>query len=151
MSRIHSKRKGRAASKRPFITKNPDWVTLSPSEIENLIVKLAKEGMKTSLIGLKLRDQYCVPNVRLATGKSITQILQHHGIIMELPEDLSNLMKRAVSVRAHLATHKKDLSNKRGLELIESKIRRLIKYYQREGILPPNWQYTLKTAELKAE
>jgi small subunit ribosomal protein S15 len=50
-------------------------------------------------------------------------------------------MKRAVRVRKHLDEHPKDYHSKRGLQLIESKIHRLVKYYKREGILPPDWKY----------
>ncbi len=34
---------------------------------------------------------------------------------------------------------------------MESKIRRLVKYYKREGIIPETWKYSLDTAALQVE
>jgi len=93
------------------------------------------------MIGLLLRDQYAIPDVREITGKRITQILEDHGIKFDIPEDLANLIKRAQRIRKHLEQHRKDYSNKRALMLVESKIRRLAKYYKRIGRLPPDWKY----------
>jgi small subunit ribosomal protein S15 len=78
-------------------------------------------------------------------------ICEEKGIKFELPEDMSNLMKRAVELHEHVKLNKKDLHNLRGQHLIESKIRRLAKYYKREGILPPTWAYSLSAATLQVE
>ena len=43
----------------------------------------------------------------------------------DLPEDLQALLKRVVHLQRHLKTHPKDLSNHRGLNLMEARIRRL--------------------------
>ena len=99
-------------------------------------------------IGLILRDQYGVPNVKLATGKTITKIMDEKGVAPSLPEDLSNLMRRAISLNVHLKHNRGDVSNKRGLNMIEAKIRRLERYYKRNGILPADWKYSLSNAEL---
>ena len=52
-----------------------------------------------------------------------------------------NLIKRAARVRRHLEEHPKDYHSKRGLQLIESKIYRLSRYYKRKGVLPKDWRY----------
>lgn len=151
MSRIHSRRKGSSGSKRPLLTENPKWVTQSSEEVKDLVVKFNGEGMSMAKIGLVLRDQYAVPNVRLSTGKSIKEILDDKGLKPELPEDIQALMKRAVSLSGHVKKNKKDLHNERGLRLIESNIRRLTKYYKREGVIPETWNYSLDTAALQVE
>lgn len=120
----------------------------SKEEVEKLVVKLAREGYMPSMIGLILRDSYGIPNVKEITGKSILQILEKNDIRLEIPEDLLNLMKRAVRLREHLSIHKKDKSSQRGLILIESKIRRLEKYYKRVGKLPKDWKYDPETAKI---
>ena len=51
-------------------------------------------------------------------------------------------------MRKHLASNKKDLHNRRWLQLTENKIRRLAKYYRGTGRLPQNWQYKPETAEM---
>ena len=133
MARMHTRRKGKSCSKRPMISENPAWVPLNATEIEDLIVKLAKDGMISAKIGLVLRDQYGVPNVKLATGKTITQIMEEKGVAGSLPEDLANLMRRAIDLNVHLRDNRGDVSNKRGLNMIEAKIRRLERYYKRNG------------------
>ncbi len=148
MARMHARRKGRSGSKRPFVKKNPEWVTYSPAEIEEKIVELSKAGNSTSKIGLILRDQYGIPNVKLATGKSISTILYENDISTKLPEDLSFLMRRAINLKKHLDENPKDIANRRGLQLVEAKIRRLIRYYKRNGRIPEEWKYSINRAEL---
>ena len=148
MARMHTRRKGKSCSNHPMVSENPAWVPLNATEIEDLIVKLAKDGIISAQIGLILRDQYGVPDVKLATGKTITEIMAEKGVAPALPEDLSNLMRRAISLNVHLKSNKGDVSNRRGLLMIEAKIRRLERYYKRNGVLPADWKYSLSNAEL---
>jgi len=100
------------------------------------------------MIGLILRDQYGIPDVKLITGKKISQIMKEHGLYPEIPEDLLNLLRKAVKLREHLEKHKKDKHSRRGLENLESKIRRLVKYYIRRKVLPKDWTYSPERAKL---
>jgi small subunit ribosomal protein S15 len=131
-----------------MISENPEWVPLTATEIEDLIVQFTEHGMTSARIGLVLRDQYGVPNVRLATGKTVTEIMKEKGVMPDLPEDLSNLMRRAISLNVHVKNNRGDVSNLRGLNLIEARIRRLERYYKRNGVLPANWKYSLANAEI---
>lgn len=151
MARLHARRKGQSGSTRPFIKANPEWVAMDKGEVEDTVLKLHQEGLSTAAIGVRLRDGYGVPNVRLATGKSILEILQGKNVKFAMPEDLSSLIKRAMSLQVHLKEHSKDLSNRRGLQLIESKIRRLSRYYKERGLLPADWDYSTKVAELQVK
>lgn len=148
MARMHTRRKGKACSKRPLISENPSWVPLNATEIEDLVEKFTKEGVGPAMIGMILRDQYAVPNVKLATGKTVTEIQAEKGIKGDLPADLSQLMVRAINLNNHLKLNPKDISNKRGLAILEAKIRRLEKYYKDNGVLPSTWRYSLANAEL---
>jgi small subunit ribosomal protein S15 len=121
---------------------------MRPEEIETVIIELRKMGYMPSMIGLILRDQYGVPLVRSVIGVKLTKILEKHDLAPEIPEDLFNLMRRAVNLLRHLEEHPKDLHSKRGLIEIESKIRRLVKYYKRVGKLPPDWEYNRERARL---
>ncbi len=126
MARMHSRKKGRAGSKKP---KAPaKWVEYKNKEVERLIIKLRKDGLQSTDIGRLLRDQYGIPSVKQITGKTITKILEENELLPQIPEDLLNLLKRAVFIRDHLSKNKKDYTSKHGLELMESKIRRLINY-----------------------
>jgi len=151
MARLHSHRKGKSGSTRPHLKANPEWVTMEKAEIEETIVRLHQEGQTTAAIGVRLRDAHGVPSVRLATGRTVTEILRSKGTKFALPEDLASLIKRAASLQTHLKDHGKDLSNKRGHQLIESKIRRLSRYYKDRGVLPPDWDYSSKLAELQVK
>jgi len=148
MARIHARKKGKAGSKRPSTRTIPRWVRYKKNEVERLVVKLVKEGNSTSRIGLILRDQFGIPSVKLITGKTISEIMKENETYPKFPEDLFNLLKQAVNLRDHLQKNKRDYTSKRGLELLESKIRRLGKYYVRKGILPEDWQYSPEKAKL---
>ena len=152
MARMHARRKGKSGSTRPVgREKSPEWSSLNPREVESRVIELAKSGKSTSEIGMVLRDQYAVPDVKIATGKKISKILEGNNIKPEVPEDLRNLIGTALQLRKHLEINKKDLKNKRNLQLTESKIRRMTKYYVSNKKLPPGWKYTPEQAKLMFE
>ena len=102
--------KGKSHSTRPVRVGPPKWVRFSPEEIEGLIIELARKGYPPSMIGIILRDQYGIPLVKPILGKKLTKVLEEHGLAPPLPEDLLNLIKKAVNLRRHLEEHPKDLS-----------------------------------------
>jgi ribosomal protein S15P/S13E len=127
------------------------WVTLTPAEVAQEAAKLAKGGMSSAQVGAVLRDTHGIPSVRTATGKRMQTLLAEQGVRPDLPEDLQALLKRVVHLQRHLAAHPKDASNRRGLNLMESRIRRLAHYYRQRDKLPENWSYTAATAVLQVE
>lgn len=131
--------------------KLPVWQTLKSEEIENLVIKLAKEGNNSAKIGLILRDQYAVGNVGNATGKTILEIIEGQGLKPSIPEDLNALIKKAVNAAAHAERNSKDFQNIRGLTIVESKIKKLVRYYKKEGVLPKDWKYSLENAKMIIE
>ena len=144
---MHTKKKGRAGSRK--VKGGSKWVEIGKDEIEKIIMDLHKSGMKPSSIGHILRDKHSVPDVRtVAGGKSVLQIIEGNTGKPEYPENLANLMKKAVTTRAHLGKHRSDVHNRIKLQSIESKIRRLGKYYARTGRLPANWAYDPAKAAL---
>jgi len=145
---MHARRRGKSGSKRVYREKHPEWSALNPREIEAKIIELAKEGYQPSQIGMILRDQFAVPSVKVATGRTILQILEKHNLSPDIPEDLMSLIKTALSIKKHLDEHKHDYKNKRNLQLTEAKIRRLVKYYKRINRLPQDWKYDLSEAKL---
>lgn len=148
IARIYSRKKGRSGSKKPPVKMKPKWVKQRKQEIEKLIVKLAKERHSSALIGTILRDKYGIPSVKAIIGKSIVQIMKENDIYPELPEDLLSLLKKAVNLHEHLEKNKADKHSKKGLENLESKIRRLAKYYIRKKVLPADWRYSYEEAKL---
>jgi len=76
--------------------------------------------------------------------------MKKQSIVYEVPEDMMSLLKRAVNLRAHLGRgkNKRDKTSKYGLENLESRIRRLGKYYSKKGKLPKGWKYDIEKAKL---
>jgi len=145
---MHARKKGKSGSTKPVREESPDWVSYSKDEVEELIIKLSKDGNAPSKIGLVLRDQYGIPDVRAIMGKKVTKVLESNNMGLKLPEDLQNLINKAVALNTHLDKHSRDRHNKRSQILIESKIRRLAKYYKRGGKLPKDWRYDPQKARL---
>ena len=140
MARTHARVKGKSGSKKPAVA-DLSFVTIKKDKVVKLILDMAKEDVSLSIIGLKLRDTYGVPSVKKLVGKSISQILKENKMDLGVPEDLNALVVKAKALRKHLEHHKRDVHNKRGLILLESKIRRLSTYYKKKGRLASNWRY----------
>jgi small subunit ribosomal protein S15 len=148
MARIYSRKKGRHGSKKPPVKIFPRWVKLKKDQVEKIVEDLAKQKMTSAQIGTVMRDQYGIPSVKTITGKTIAGIMKQRKLYGEIPEDMMVLLKKAVNLRAHLERNKADKHSLKGLENLESKIRRLGKYYSRNGILPPDWSYSPEKAKL---
>ncbi|UWG47699.1 Ribosomal protein S15P [Halanaeroarchaeum sp. HSR-CO] len=150
MARMHTRRRGTSGSDKPATDEPPEWSDVDADAIEARVVELADEGHDPSQIGLKLRDEGVqgtpVPNVKAATGKKITEILEDNDAAPELPEDLYNLLEKAVNLRQHMDENQQDHSNKRALQNTESKIRRLANYYRGDAI-DQDFEYTYENAK----
>lgn len=140
--------KGKSHSIRPVSRRPPSWCKYEPEEVEAFIIKLAKEGHNQSSIGTILRDQYAIPLSKPITGKSVSQILKESSLAQVMPEDLSNLMRKAQRMAVHMDKNKKDAHNKRSMVMIEAKIHKLGRYYKRKGVLEKNWKYKPKIASI---
>ena len=131
---------------------------------------MARKGLPPSMIGVNLRDSHGITQVRFITGNKILRILKSNGVSLfifrrarinvvltgehgdcaglapNLPEDLWHLIKKAVAVRKHLETNRKDKDSKFRLILIESRIHRLARYYKTKQQIPPTFKYDSSTA-----
>lgn len=149
MGRLHTHNHGKSHSIRPIDLKKPEWVKQTNEEIEALIVKYAKEGMTASQIGIKLRDQHSIPLIKPITKKTVGEILEEHDLKAEMPEDLENIVRKAIGLQKHLKANKGDRRNVRSLELIEAKVHRLSVYYKKIGRIPASWKYKSVVAQLE--
>ena len=141
MARMHSKGKGTSGSSKPNNDTAPSWSESDKGTVEELILKYANEGHSSAKIGTLLRDMHAVPDVRLVMGERISQTLSRNNLDSTYPEDMMNLMRKALSLIDHLSSNKKDLHNRRQLELCESRLRRLAKYYVGTGRISSTWTY----------
>ncbi len=146
MARLHTRKKGRSASRKPIV-KSIGWVRSSKEEVVALIEKLAKEGRTEAQIGLSLRDEHGVPSVKAIVGKTVSQVLAEKKLSPKYPSDLIDLIRKAVFVRKHLEANPRDKQNRKKLNDIESKIKRLVRYY-RGRKLPQDWKYSSEEAAL---
>ena len=148
MAKMHTRRKGQSGSTRPMRKEVPEWSPLDANEIEQKVVEHWKDGYSTSEIGMILRDIHGIPDVKLATGKKVSTILVENNEEFHVPEDLYNLVVKAIRIRKHLDVNNHDIHNKRSLQNIEAKITRLAKYYRSNNVLPSDWKYKPETAEM---
>ena len=146
---MHTHRHGKAHSIRPATLRAPSWISLGSKEVEDLVIKYAKDGLTPSQIGIKLRDQHSIPLIKPITKKSVGEILKENELESEMPEDLENIVKKAVGLQKHLKANKGDRRNVRSLELIEAKVHRLSVYYKKIGRIPQTWKYKSVVAQLE--
>jgi small subunit ribosomal protein S15 len=148
---MHSGGKGKSGSTRPYISEVPEWSEQDKEKVEALILELHAEGKSSALIGTILRDQHAVPNVHLLLGKKVLQVLAENGKAPAVPEEIMNLLRKAVSLVDHLDNNRKDLHNRRQLELVESKIRRIARYHKEHGNMSDDWSYKRDQLRLMVE
>ena len=151
MARMHSPGRGKSGSTKPLVDKAPEWSNTDAKEVTELILSLAAEGHTPTTIGTILRDQHAVPDGRLVLGKRLGQVLAENEITPKYPEDMMSLMRRALRLIDHLESNRKDRHNSRQLELTESKIRRLSRYYKGRGQLDTEWTYKRDELRLMVE
>ena len=96
----------------PYKRSAPSWLKVTPTEVTEMITKMAKKGMTPSQIGVALRDNHGIAQVSTVTNSKVLRILRGQGLAPGIPEDLYCLIKKAVSVRKHLERNRKDMDSK---------------------------------------
>ena len=99
MGRMHSQGKGISGSALPFKRTPPSWLKTSSVDASELICKLARKGLLPSQIGVILRDQHGVGQIKNVTGNKVVRILKANGLGAQIPEDLYHLIKKALNIR----------------------------------------------------
>jgi small subunit ribosomal protein S15 len=147
LARLYSGKRGSSGSTRPVSRRPPGWFKYETEEVEDIALKLSRQGNSPSMIGQILRDRYGIPLVSQVAGKRLEHMLPTDAR-PKIPEDLEALMRKATSAVRHLEKNRKDYPNKRDLALIESKIHRLAHYYRSVGRIPKEWAYKPVAASL---
>lgn len=125
----------------PYRRSIPNWLKITPDEVVDMIIKMARKGKRPSEIGVFLRDWHGVGNVSWLTGNKILRIMRAKGLAPAIPEDLYNLIKKAVATRKNLERNRRDKHGKYRLVIIESRIHRLARWYKTKRVLPPTFKY----------
>jgi len=106
----------------------------SKNEIEEIIVNLSKEGHRSDKIGLILRDNYGIGDIKALSDKKISKILKERGKAV-FPSDLEALTEKVKILKKHFERNKHDYVSKRALQILEARVRILTNYYKKKGIL----------------
>jgi small subunit ribosomal protein S15 len=89
-----------------------DWMKMKPSDIETLVVDLAKQGNNPSKIGFILRDQHGIPRAKVL-GKKISTILAEKKVTYKTEKEL--YQAGIARTEKHSVAHKHDYTAKKAL------------------------------------
>ena len=93
--------------------KKPEWVKMKPSEVEQIVIDLAKKGESPEKIGLILRDTHGIPKVKLV-GKKISKILEEAKI--SISGNGERTQKKIDNIERHILKNKHDYTALRSLQ-----------------------------------
>jgi len=101
----------------------PKEEKLNEKEIESLILDLAKQGMTSEKIGLKLKEKGI--NAKSHSLK-INKVLKKNNLFEDA--DIKNLALRVEKMKKHSARNRQDHNVKRALSIKEAKLKKLREY-----------------------
>ena len=116
-------------------------LTLSDEQIVKLVVDYAKQGTRQAQIGQRLKDEHSVPYIKQIFNKRLGSVLKENGFKQDIPQDMMDLLTKAIKLRRHIERNHNDIHNKTSLHRVEAKIWRLSNYYKDNGQLPSDWKY----------
>ncbi|MEK6914646.1 MAG: 30S ribosomal protein S15 [Nanoarchaeota archaeon] len=106
-------------------SKKPVWLKFTKEEIKAIILKLSNKGINAEKIGLILRDQYGIPNVKLYNLK-IKEVM---GDKFSEPS-IINLEKKFEKIIKHFEKNKQDTTAGRALIVTRSKLKKRTTYHK---------------------
>lgn len=146
MARLHTRKHGKAKSRKPAdadIRQEADRAT-----VEKAILDYSKQGMNAAAIGQNVKEKHGASYLKPLLGKRLNQFLSDSGVKKQIPDDLMALMRKAVGMHKHLGENRRDVYGRIRLIRVEAKIGRLSKYYRGTGRLPADWKYDPAQAAL---
>jgi len=140
---MHTGKHGKSKSRKPDVQQGskPQGLELDNEQLTKLIVEFAKQGKHQALIGQELKEKHKVPYIKQVFAKRLGSILIENGYKKEIPQDLLDLLTKAITLRRHIERNHNDIHNKTSLQRVEAKIWRLSNYYRQNGQLPSDWKY----------
>lgn len=107
--------------------KKPTWLKYTKAEVEKIIIKLAEQNLTAEKIGLVLRDQYGIPDVKLFNIK-IKQVMKDK---FQEPTNL-NLDKKLQRIIQHYKKNKQDKKAERSLIITKAKLKKRTDYQKKK-------------------
>jgi small subunit ribosomal protein S15 len=143
MARMHTGKHGKSKSRKPDVRLGvrPEGIVISNEEVVKLITDYAKQGKHQAQIGELLKTKHGIPYVRQLFGKRLGDVLEENGFKAEIPQDMMDLLRKAITLRRHLERNHNDVHNRTRLNRVEAKIWRLSNYYKNTGAMPADWKY----------
>jgi len=108
----------------------PVWLKYTGDEVKAIILKLVNKGLTGEKIGLVLRDQYGVPDVKIY-GFSIKEVLVEKGKFEE-PTNI-NLKAKLEAVINHYKKNKQDKRAERSLIITKAKLKKREDYLNKKN------------------
>jgi ribosomal protein S15P/S13E len=90
-------------------------------EVEKLVIELGKKGMTAEKIGLILKQEHKIKNVK--KEKSISKILRENNLYED--PDLKNIKLNAETLRKHLEKNRLDHPAKKALVMLDARLRKV--------------------------
>ncbi len=90
----------------------PEWIKIKPTELQKIVLDLAKEGHNPAKIGLILRDKHGIPKAKLL-GKKITKILKENN--QDFKTESHFIKKKIETLNSHIVKNKHDYSASRSI------------------------------------
>ncbi|KAF9764689.1 40S ribosomal protein S13 [Nosema granulosis] len=141
MVKMHSSGRGISTSVKPYTTMFPTWINVPVEEIKADIIRMANKGFRTAEIGNKLRDVYGVGRCQdILDGLTLSRFLEKNGNFIEIPENVQDLVVRANILRKHINENRRDKDARYRLQLVTSRLNRLVKHYKGKMRIPGNWK-----------
>lgn len=109
--------------------KKPVWLKYTKEEVKAIILKLANKGLTAEKIGLTLRDQYGIPNVKLYNLR-IKDILKQNNLYKE--PTVINLKEKLSNIINHYKKNKQDKKTERSLIITRAKLKKREIYEQKK-------------------
>jgi len=108
--------------------KKPTWLKYTKTEVEKIILKLADQDLTAEKIGLVLRDQYGIPDVKIFNIK-IKQVMKDK---FQEPTNI-NLDKKLQGIIQHYKKNKQDKRAERSLIITKAKLKKRTDYNKKKG------------------
>jgi len=107
----------------------PVWLKYTEEEVKAIILKLANKGLTAEKIGLTLRDQYGIPDIKIYNIK-IKKVLEEQGTFQE--PTIINLNNKLQKVIEHYKKNKQDKNAERSLIITKAKLKKREDYQKKK-------------------
>jgi|SRR3989344_1899158 len=112
---------------KPQKIEKPSWLKYTEKEVKELILTIAKDQPSSEKIGLILRDQHGIPDVKIY-GLKISKVLSDK---FQEPTT-KNLQARLEKIITHYKKNKQDKRAERSLIITKSKLKKREEYQESE-------------------